>query len=420
MSLILSGTDGLSDVDGSAATPAIRGTDANTGIFFPAADTIAFAEGGAEVARFDSSGNFGLGVTPSAWATYKAIDVLGYASFSSYNGNEADMSTNAYYNAGWKYKNTAAATLYQQDAGVHRWQYAASGTAGNAITFTQAMTLDASGNLGIGTTSPSALRLTLEANGNQLRLRNTTTRYRSDLSVNATGTAEWNCFDDSGGVYMPMNLAGSVITFGTGSGSSPERARIDSSGNLLVGTTTNAGGYRIRAIGDSSGATGFQFDKGASTTATCVEIDVGANNATQKALLVYSGALATDTMYVYSNGNIVNRNNSYGTLSDVKLKENIVDATPKLNDVLQLQVRNFNLKDSPKSKQIGFIAQEFEQVFPSMVDESTDMDKEGNDLGTTTKSIKTSVLIPVLVKAIQEQQAIIQSLTDRITALESA
>jgi hypothetical protein len=63
MTLILSGTSGLSDVDGSAATPAIRGTDANTGIFFPAADTIAFAEGGAEVARFDSSGNFGVGTS---------------------------------------------------------------------------------------------------------------------------------------------------------------------------------------------------------------------------------------------------------------------------------------------------------------------------------------------------------------------
>jgi hypothetical protein len=63
MSLILSGTDGVADVDGSAATPAIRGTDANTGIFFPAADTIAFSEGGAEVARFDSSGNFNIGNT---------------------------------------------------------------------------------------------------------------------------------------------------------------------------------------------------------------------------------------------------------------------------------------------------------------------------------------------------------------------
>jgi hypothetical protein len=63
MSLILNGTDGLSDVDGSASTPAIRGTDANTGIFFPAADTIAFAEGGAEVMRIASDGKVGIGTS---------------------------------------------------------------------------------------------------------------------------------------------------------------------------------------------------------------------------------------------------------------------------------------------------------------------------------------------------------------------
>jgi hypothetical protein len=57
MTLILSGTDGLSDIDGSAATPAIRGTDANTGIFF-GADIIGFAEGGAEVARFNADAQF--------------------------------------------------------------------------------------------------------------------------------------------------------------------------------------------------------------------------------------------------------------------------------------------------------------------------------------------------------------------------
>jgi hypothetical protein len=66
MSLILNGTDGLSDVDGSAATPAIRGTDANTGIFFPAADTIAFSEGGTEVVRIDSSGNLLVGNTATS------------------------------------------------------------------------------------------------------------------------------------------------------------------------------------------------------------------------------------------------------------------------------------------------------------------------------------------------------------------
>jgi hypothetical protein len=56
MALILDGSNGLSDVDGSAATPAIRGTDTNTGIFFPAADTIAFSEGGVESMRINSSG----------------------------------------------------------------------------------------------------------------------------------------------------------------------------------------------------------------------------------------------------------------------------------------------------------------------------------------------------------------------------
>ena len=154
MSLILSGTDGLSDVDGSAATPAIRGTDANTGIFFPAADTIAFAEGGVECARFDSSGNFGLGVTPSAWTNvFKAAQVK-QGSISTDSSNNTTFANNCYYDgSNWKYINTAASQQYLQYAGQHIWNTAPSGTAGNAISFTQAMTLDASGNLLVGTTS---------------------------------------------------------------------------------------------------------------------------------------------------------------------------------------------------------------------------------------------------------------------------
>ena len=91
MTLILSGTDGLSDVDGTAATPALRGTDANTGIFFPAADTIAFAEGGVEAMRIDSSGRVGIGTTPSGSDGIFTVSInsigfyLGYgASYDNY------------------------------------------------------------------------------------------------------------------------------------------------------------------------------------------------------------------------------------------------------------------------------------------------------------------------------------------------
>jgi len=70
MTLVLNGSVGVSDVDGSAATPAIRGTDANTGMFFPAADTIAFAEGGAEVMRIDSAGTVGIGTASPSYSLH--------------------------------------------------------------------------------------------------------------------------------------------------------------------------------------------------------------------------------------------------------------------------------------------------------------------------------------------------------------
>jgi hypothetical protein len=142
---------------GSDAAPAITTTgDTNTGIFFPAADTIAFSEGGAEVARFDSAGNLGLGVTPSAWQTSlgsRAIQFTGSAVYG-YRDTNLILSQNAYFDGSWKYyASSIAAGYYGIGSGVHSWFNAASGTAGNTISFTQAMTLDASGNLLVGTTS---------------------------------------------------------------------------------------------------------------------------------------------------------------------------------------------------------------------------------------------------------------------------
>ena len=151
-------------------------------------------------------------------------------------------------------------------------------------------------------------------------------------------------------------------------------------------------------------------------------------------------------MYIVGNGNLQNANNSYGAISDLKVKENIVDATPKLEKLLQVRVVNFNLKTSPDHKQIGVVAQELEQVFPGMVEESNDFDTvtktrevpavfddageqlcpaateeytERVENGGTTKSVKYSVFVPMLIKAMQEQQVIIDELRRRIVALEA-
>ena len=101
----------------------------------------------------DVSGNLGLGVTPSTWAAgYKAFE-FGYNTLASGDNASVYLTLNGYYNAGWKYKNNGNSNLYSQiNGGGHAWYIAPSGTAGNAITFTQAMMLDGSGNLGLGVT----------------------------------------------------------------------------------------------------------------------------------------------------------------------------------------------------------------------------------------------------------------------------
>ena len=98
------------------------------------------------VATFDTAGNLGLGVTPST-ANLKTLQ--GSAGFTV--GSQADsinITSNAVYNSGWLYASTATASRYLQSTGVHYWQTAASGTAGTAISFTNAMTLNATGALG--------------------------------------------------------------------------------------------------------------------------------------------------------------------------------------------------------------------------------------------------------------------------------
>ncbi len=109
-------------------------------------------------ATLDSSGNLGLGVTPSAWGSgsYKGFQIGGSTSLMGRaGGSDAYFMSNTYYDqTNYRYVSSLAAASYSQSGGTHNWFNAPSGTAGNPITFTQAMTLDASGNLLVGVTSP--------------------------------------------------------------------------------------------------------------------------------------------------------------------------------------------------------------------------------------------------------------------------
>ena len=127
----------------------------------------------------------------------------------------------------------------------------------------------------------------------------------------------------------------------------------------------------------------------------------------------------TNCFYIFTNGNVVNTNNSYGAISDLKLKENIIDANSQWDDLKALQVRNYNFKEGQTHTQIGLVAQEAELVSPGLVTESPDRDEDGNDLGTVTKSVNYSVLYMKAVKALQEAMERIETLEAKVAALET-
>ena len=138
------------------------------------------------------------------------------------------------------------------------------------------------------------------------------------------------------------------------------------------------------------------------------------------AITYYSQALGgAEYFRVLGNGNVQNANNSYGSTSDVKLKTDIKDALSQWNDIKNLRVRKYRFIANPEDLQIGLIAQEVESISPGLVSDHVDYDEDGNDLGTTTKSIKYSVLYMKAVKALQEAMERIETLEAKVAALET-
>jgi hypothetical protein len=343
----------------------------------------------------DSSGNLGLGVTPSAWyttANSRAIQMPA-TSLYSYSDSRGELLTNAYYNGtNYIYRVNYPAILYSQEAntGAHKWYTAASGTAGNAITFSQVMTLDASGNLLLGSTAtPSSASM-------RLLVANPSGDGYAQFANNTSGGGAVGAAGGSGLIFY--GYTGAV-----GSETYTERMRIDSSGNLLVGTTTasTTSGAGVK-IGISSGN---------------VSAVVADSTGSLDTYNYYSTNAGAFRFYVNSAGTVHATNTTISAISDQRFKENIQDLDVGLSAIMALKPRKFDWK-AGKGKDIkndrGFVAQEFEQVFPDLIDEWKDPAPEGEE---PYKSVRQD-LIPVLVKALQELKSELDSVKAELATLK--
>jgi hypothetical protein len=242
--LHVGGNQILQNTSSSIANNSIRwqnssGTfQAGIASYFNVADTgnIEFLNGGTTNMQLSSSGNLGLGVTPSAWnSAIKSIEIGQVGNgISGQAGSQTSVTCNAYFGASsWVYSISGRpASVCQQVQGQHTWLTAPSGTAGNAISFTQAMTLDASGNLGVGTTSPIG-KCTSSEGFTATGIATPTNTNTNSVQLGHNGTdgvlRSWNTTGLSLECFNPMK-------FTTGGS---ERARITSGGNFLLGTTVD-------------------------------------------------------------------------------------------------------------------------------------------------------------------------------------
>jgi len=339
---------------------------------------------GSTKATLDSSGNLGLGVTPSAWySDYRAFQISSTSAVYGRPGtNETGITQNWYRDSSAVFRyigNGYAASYTQLSGGGHAWFNGANNVsgAGAALTLTQAMTLDASGNLGLGTTIPTGVSnygaMTINGtNGGLLDLK-----YGNTLSgrlVGSTGSLGIEVTGASNYLYFYLN--------------STERARIDSSGNLLVGKTSTdfaTQGIALRPVD------GVSFTRSSGSV-----LDL--NRLTSDGEIV--GFYRSGTKV--GNISVTTTSTTYNTSSDYRLKDNIQPMTGALAKVAALKPCTYNWK-ADGSEGEGFIAHELAEVVPQCVTGEKDaVDAEGNPV---YQGIDTSFLVATLTAAIQELKA---------------
>ena len=243
-----------------------------------------------------STGALGLGVTPSAWSISPALQISRAAIYGS--SSQSIFASNWYYGSGDKYIGNGYATLYQQVNGQHQWQTAASGTAGNAITFTQAMTLDASGNLGIGTSSPGYKLDIYGASLPEMRIRDATVTFQT--------------YTDGSSAAVLGTVGSHALVMRT---NAVERMRIDSSGNVGIGTSSPAFPLDVSKSGGAAIRLGQGFNLyNSDNTNNYYMYNSGSSGAGNATLVFVQGGVA-ERMRIDSSGNVLFSNAVRATIT---------------------------------------------------------------------------------------------------------
>jgi hypothetical protein len=370
MSVVIDGTLGI-----TSPAETVQGaltTTGNTILGDATTDTLNVGAGGLVK---DASGNVGIGTTAGTTTVSSGL-AINNATAANYPGLEIQTAgvTRMYFNA-----NNAAS-------------YIASVGANPLAIYTNSaerMRIDSSGNVGIGTAAPSD-RLQIEkASANCL------------LSVSRTtgGAGGRLVMQHTDSVGALQTTASVPLTFGT---NDTERMRIDSGGALIVGATslTNWASNGINAKTTTGGQQCFS-GWNADTTGTR-----------------YYAYFGTGSTFV-ANGSITTTGTNclFNSLSDVRFKENIIDSGSSLEKINNIKIRSFNWISTKEQVDFGVIAQELYDVAPESVTKGDEnLDENGNVVKPW--AVDTSVLVPALIKSVQELKAIVDAQAVRIAALE--
>jgi hypothetical protein len=345
---------------------------------------LTFRTNDTERMRIDSSGNVGIGTTSPA----RKLQVKGIVGLEAISG-----STNTWEN-------------YTYTDNSLRWNYNGSGA--------DEMTIDSSGNVGIGTSSPyNKLEAFSSSDGGGVFVRNTTNSNFRGYYIGATGadntsygSLALNANTGELRSYVGPNSYGGFQTFYT---AGSERMRIDSSGNLLIGTTatnprdfTSGNGCALRATGGA-----YEFAT-VDNNAMFINSTTSASGSVTFIVFNQRGALRGS---ISTNGSTT----SYNTSSDYRLKENVAPMQNALATVQALKPVTYTWKSTGEKSQ-GFIAHELQAVVPDCV--TGEKDAVNEDGSIKPQGIDTSFLVATLTAAIQEQQALIAQLQLDVAALK--